>query len=111
MLRNSPGHYLLEIPVNLSQYWWSVGLFNNRNFSVQSKFSHFTYLSDDDEDDDDDNNNNNNNNLAQQGPSSNFLDRKTLVVIMQLLSLVSERNVLARDWDSNAVLSIKWTKG
>ena len=41
---------------NLSQYRGSVGIFNNRNFFVQSKVSHFTYLSDND--------NNNNNNLA-----------------------------------------------
>ena len=41
--------------VNLSQYRGSVGFFNNINFSVQSKFSHFLYLSD--------SNNNNNNNL------------------------------------------------
>ena len=27
---------------------WSVGIFNNRNFSVQSKVSHFTYLCDND---------------------------------------------------------------
>ena len=42
------------MPINLSQYCWLVGIFNNRNFSVQSKVSHFIYLSD--------NNNNNNNN-------------------------------------------------
>ena len=46
---------LLEMPVNLLQYRPSVGIFNNRNFFVQSKVSHFTYSSD---------NNNNNNNLA-----------------------------------------------
>ena len=43
------------MPVNLLQYCGSVGIFNNRNFFVQSKVSHFTYPSD---------NNNNNNNLA-----------------------------------------------
>ena len=53
LLRSVPGLYLLEMPVNLSQYRGSVGVFNNRNFFVQSKVSHFTYLS-----------NNNNNNLA-----------------------------------------------
>ena len=42
------------MPVNHSQYRGSVGIFNNRNFCVQSKISHFTYSSD----------NNNNNNLA-----------------------------------------------
>ena len=34
------------MPVNLSQYRGSVGIFNNRNFFVQSKVSHFWYLSD-----------------------------------------------------------------
>ena len=43
------------MPVNLLQYCGSIGIFNNRNFFVQSKVCHFTYLSD---------NNNNNNNLA-----------------------------------------------
>ena len=43
------------MPVNLSQYRGSVGIFNKKNFCVQSKISHFTYSSD---------NNNNNNNLA-----------------------------------------------
>ena len=42
------------MPVNLSQYRGSVGIFNSSNFFLQSKVSHFTYLSD----------NNNNNNLA-----------------------------------------------
>ena len=41
------------MPVNLSQYRGSVGIFNSSNFFLQSKVSHFTYLSD-----------NNNNNLA-----------------------------------------------
>ena len=50
------GLFLLEMPVNLSQYRGSVGIFNNRNFFVQSKVSHFTYLSN--------NNSNNNYNLA-----------------------------------------------
>ena len=47
---------LLEMLLNLLQYRGSVGIFNNRNFFVQSKVTHFTHLSD--------NNNNNNNNLA-----------------------------------------------
>ena len=46
LLRSVPGLYLLEMPVNLSQYRGSVGIFNNRNFFVQSKFSHSSYLSD-----------------------------------------------------------------
>ena len=49
------------MPINLSQYRWSVGIFNNRNFSVQSKVSHFIYLSDNN------NNNNNNNNNTEIG--------------------------------------------
>ena len=48
---------LLEMPVNLLQYRGSVGIFNNRNFFVQSKFSHFSYLSDN-------STNNNNTNLT-----------------------------------------------
>ena len=51
LLRSVPGLSLLEMPVNLSQYRGSVGIFNNRNFFVQSEVSHFTHLSD--------NNNNN----------------------------------------------------
>ena len=43
------------MPVNLLKYRGSVGIFNNRNFFVQSKVSHFTYSSDI---------NKNNNNLA-----------------------------------------------
>ena len=54
LLRSVASLSLLEMPVNLLQYRGSVGIFNNRNFFVQSKVSHFTYLS---------NNNNNNNNL------------------------------------------------
>ena len=45
------------MPVNLSQYRGSVGIFNNRNFFVQFKFSHFSYLSDN-------NTNNDNTNLT-----------------------------------------------
>ena len=55
LLRSVASLSLLEMPVNLLQYRGSVGIFNNRNFFVQSKVSHFTYSSD---------NNNNNNNLA-----------------------------------------------
>ena len=57
LLRSLPGLSLLEMPVNLTQYCGSVGIFNNRNFFVQSKFSHFLYLSDN-------NSNNSNTNLA-----------------------------------------------
>ena len=57
MLRSVPGLFLLEIPVNLSQYSGSVEIFINRNFFVQSKFSHFSYLSDN-------NTTNNNTNLT-----------------------------------------------
>ena len=55
---------LLEMPVNLLQYRGSVGIFNNRNFFVQSNFSHFTYLSDNNNNNNNKNNNNNNNHLA-----------------------------------------------
>ena len=57
LLRSVLGLSFLEMPVNLSQYRWSVGIFNNRNFFVQSKFFHSSYLSDN-------NINNNNNNLT-----------------------------------------------
>ena len=46
LLRSVPGLSLLEMPVNLSQYRGSVGIFNNRNFFIQSKFSHFSHLND-----------------------------------------------------------------
>ena len=45
LLRSVPALFLLEMPVNLLQYRESVEIFNNRNFFVQSKVSHFTYLS------------------------------------------------------------------
>ena len=57
LLRSVASLSLLEMPVNLLQYRGSVGIFNNRNFFVQSKVSHFTYLNDN-------NNNTNNNNLV-----------------------------------------------
>ena len=56
LLKSLLGLSLLEMLVNLSQYRGSVGIFNNRDFFVQSKFSHFSYLSD--------NSNNDNTNLA-----------------------------------------------
>ena len=55
LLRSVASLSLLEMPVNLLQYRGSVGIFNNRNFCVQSNISHFTYSTD---------NNNNNNSLA-----------------------------------------------
>ena len=57
LLRSVASLSLLQMPVNLLQYCGSVGIFNNRNFFVQSKVSHFTYLNDN-------NNNTNNNNLV-----------------------------------------------
>ena len=54
LLRTVRGLCLLEMPVNLCWYCGSVGIFNNRNFFVQSKVSHVTYIND----------NNNNYNLA-----------------------------------------------
>ena len=63
------------MPVNLSQYRGSVGIFNNRNFFVQSKVSHFTYLSDNNN-----NNNNNNNNLANG--TSILLNKIALVLCL-----------------------------
>ena len=54
------------MPVNLSQYRGSVGIFNKRNFFVQSKVPHFSYLNEKDDNNNNNNNNNNNdnNNLA-----------------------------------------------
>ena len=68
--------YLLEMPVNLSQHRGSVEIFINRSFFVQSKASHFTYLSD--------NNNNNNHNLAI-GPL--ILLNKIALVLLLLNSM------------------------
>ena len=45
------------MPVNLLQCHGSVGIFDNKNFFVQSKSSHLLYLSDN-------NNNSNDNNLT-----------------------------------------------
>ena len=76
LLRNLAGLFLLEMPVNLSQYRGSVGIFNNRNFFVQSKFSHFSYLSD--------NNTNNNTNLKI---GLLFLLNKIALVLLLLNSM------------------------
>ena len=73
--------FLLEMPVNLLQYRGSVGIFNNRNFFVQSKVSHFTYLSD---------NNNNNNNLAIG--LSILLNKIALVLLLLNLMFVFKGN-------------------
>ena len=64
LLRKVQGLSLLEMPVNLSQYRGSVGIFNNRNFFVQSKVPHFSYLNENDNYNNNNNNNNDNNNLA-----------------------------------------------
>ena len=77
LLRSVLGLSLLEMPVNLSQYCGSVGIFNNRIFFVQSKVSHFTYLSD---------NKNNNNNLAV-GPLI-LLSKIALVLLLLNLMFV-----------------------
>ena len=81
LLRSVPGLSLLEMPVNLSQYRGSVGIFNNRNFFVQSKVSHFAYLSD---------NNNNDNNLAI-GPLI-LLNKIVLVLLLLNLMFVFKGN-------------------
>ena len=60
------GLYLLEMVANFSQYRGSVGIFNNRIFSVHSKISHFTCLCDN-------NNNNNNNNNNKPVDNKNRL--------------------------------------
>ena len=67
---------LLEMPVNPLQYRGSVGIFNNTNFFVQSKVSHFTDLSD---------YSSNNNNLTI---GLLFLPNK-IVLVLLLLKLMS----------------------
>ena len=81
LLRSVPGLSLLDIPVSLSQYRGSVGIFNNRNFFVQSKVSHFTYLSD---------NNINNNSLAIG--LLILLNKIALVLLLLKLMFVFEGN-------------------
>ena len=76
LLRSVPSLYLLEMPVNLSQYRGSVGVFNNRNFFVQSKVSHFFHLS---------NINSNNNYNLEIGPL--ILLNKIMLVLL-LLNLI-----------------------
>ena len=68
----------------------SVGIFNNRNFSVQSKVSHYTYLSD--------NNNDNSNKLCSffalyRSPSQSQDDFATFSDNFEMtLDLVSKEN-------------------
>ena len=81
-LRSVLGLYLLEMSVNLSQYRGSVGVFNNRNFFVQSKVSHFFHLSDI--------NSNNNYNLAI-GPLI-LLNKITLVLLLLNLMFLFKGN-------------------
>ena len=79
LLRSLPGLFLLEMPVNPSQYRGSVGIFNNRNFFVQSKLSHFSsYLSD--------NNTTTNNTNLKTGLL--FLLKKTALVLLLLNLMV-----------------------
>ena len=70
------------MPVNLLQCLGSVGIFNNINFFVQSKVSHFAYPSD---------NNNNNNDLAI---GLLILSNKITVVLL-LLNLMFLFKVMA----------------
>ena len=81
-LRSVPGLYLLEMPVNLSQYRGSVGVFNNRNFFVQSKVSHFFHLSDI---------NSNNNYRLAIGPLI-LLNKITLVLLLLNLMFLFKGN-------------------
>ena len=75
---------LLEMPVNLLQYRGSVGIFNNRNFFVQSKVSHFTYLSDNNNNNNNKNNNNNNNNNNHLAIGLLILPSKMALVLLLL---------------------------
>ena len=63
------------MPVNLSQYRGSIEIFNNINFFVQSKVSHFLYLND---------KNNNNNNLA----IGHLILLKKIALVLLLLHLM-----------------------
>ena len=83
LLRSLPGLFLLEMPVNLSQYRGSVGIFNNRNFFVQSKFSHFSYLSD---------NNTTNNNINLTIDLLFLLNKIALVLLLLNLMFVFKCN-------------------
>ena len=76
LLRSVPGFYLLEISINLSQYRRSEGVFNNINFFVQSKVSHFLYLSD---------SNSNNNYSLGIGP---LILLNKIVLVLLLLNLM-----------------------
>ena len=82
LLRSVASLSLLEMPVNLLQYRGSVGIFNNRNFFVQSKVSHFFHLSDI--------NSNNNYNLAI-GPLI-LLNKITLVLLLLNLMFLFKGN-------------------
>ena len=64
------------MPVNLSQYRGSVEIFNNRNFFVQSKFSHFSYLIN--------NSNSSNNNNTNLAIGLLFLLNKIALVLLLL---------------------------
>ena len=75
LLRSVAGLFLLEMPVNLLQYHGSVGIFNNRNFFIQSTVAHFTYVSD---------NNNNNNNL----PIGLLILPNKIALVLLLLNLM-----------------------
>ena len=79
LLRSVTGLFLLEMPVNLSQYRRSVRMFNNRNLFVQSKISSFTYLSD-----------SNNNNLAIR--SLILLNKIGLVLLLLTLMFAFKVN-------------------
>ena len=83
LLRSLPGLFLLEMPVNLSQYCGTVGIFNKRNFFVQSKFSHFSYLSD---------NNTTNNNINLTIDLLFLLNKIALVLLLLNLMFVFKCN-------------------
>ena len=67
----------------LSQYRGSVGIFNNRSYFVQSKFSHFSYLSD---------NNTTNNNINLTIDLLFLLNKIALVLLLLNLMFVFKCN-------------------
>ena len=83
-----PGLSLFEMPVNLLQYRGSVGIFNNRNFFVQSKVSHFSNLSDNNNNNNSNSNNNNNNN------NNNNLAIVLLILLNKIALILSLLNLM-----------------
>ena len=92
---------LLEMPVNLLQYRGSVGIFVNRNFFVQSKVSHFTYLSDNSY-----NNNNNNNHHHHHLAIGLLILPNKIALVLLLFNLMF---VFKSNGSKNKKITFIWT--